>query len=499
LPYPQDGKNTDSSVDEARQLKRVVGLWNSFAMGYADVGADIYVALGIIAAVALNLAPFAFAIAAITYATTGLCYAELASTYPVAGGAQFYSLRAFGPFHGFIAGWGLMLDYTVDIALFAIASTGYFGILEKFVLGTTILEIIPWLGIFSIIIIIALMVLNLIGIKYSANFNLVFVVANLVTMGFVIGIAFAYVGASGKLLSWSMGLGNSGVGIWDFANATSLAMVSYIGIESVSQAAEETRYPARVIPRATKLAIWSVIFLSISLSIISVTVLHASNFVTNMSTQQYPMVAIAQNIPLGPITAALSLWTAFIGFAICYVSTNTGVIGVSRVTFSMGRLKLFPTSFAKLHPRFLTPYVTIIIFPLVACAIIAFNLVVFRGANLLGLIAQLYNFGALIAYMYVNLSLIVLRNTDPRERGWKIPGSFRFKIEKREVEVPIVPVIGFISCFVIWTIIVRLHIEGLVLGSIWFAVGILAYILFRKRSKLPVFHQPPKVGERVVP
>ena len=78
-------------------------------MGYADVGADIYIALGLVALFAGHASPLAFGIAAVTYIATGLGYAELASTYPVAGGAQFYSLKAFGPVHGFLAGWGLML------------------------------------------------------------------------------------------------------------------------------------------------------------------------------------------------------------------------------------------------------------------------------------------------------------------------------------------------------------------------------------------------------
>ena len=107
-----------SSEGEEHALKREVGWYGSFAMGYADVGADLYVAIGLVAFYAAGASPIAFAIASITYVCTGLAYAELATAYPYAGGAHVYSMKAFNDITGFVAGWAVMLDYTVDIALF---------------------------------------------------------------------------------------------------------------------------------------------------------------------------------------------------------------------------------------------------------------------------------------------------------------------------------------------------------------------------------------------
>mgnify|MGYP002153782807 FL=1 len=114
-----------STEGEEAALKREVGWYGSFAMGYADVGADLYVAIGLVAFYAAGASPIAFAIASVTYVCTGLAYAELATAYPYAGGAQVYSMKAFNDMIGFIAGWAVMLDYTVDIALFSLASAGY--------------------------------------------------------------------------------------------------------------------------------------------------------------------------------------------------------------------------------------------------------------------------------------------------------------------------------------------------------------------------------------
>src|SRR5579883_3492961 len=117
------GGSTPSAA--GAHLRRDIGVWGSFMWGYADVGADIYAALGIVVAAAEGLAPLAFAVAGCVYVLIGLAYTELASAYPVAGGGQYYTARGLGDFWGFIAGAALLLDYTIDIALFAAASAGY--------------------------------------------------------------------------------------------------------------------------------------------------------------------------------------------------------------------------------------------------------------------------------------------------------------------------------------------------------------------------------------
>jgi APA family basic amino acid/polyamine antiporter len=101
----------------ASELRRDVSVWGSYMWGYADVGADIYVALGIVALAALGFTPLAFLAAGLVYAMVGLCYAELASAYPVAGGGQYFALRGLGDIWGFLAGAALLLDCTIEGAL----------------------------------------------------------------------------------------------------------------------------------------------------------------------------------------------------------------------------------------------------------------------------------------------------------------------------------------------------------------------------------------------
>ncbi|HJW88760.1 MAG TPA: amino acid permease, partial [Dehalococcoidia bacterium] len=162
------------------ELRRDVTVWGSYTWGYADVGADIYVALGLVIGAAQGGAPLAFALAGLIYIMIGLAFTELASSYPVAGGGQYYSLRGLGDLWGFLAGVGLLMDYTIDIALFATASTGYLNFFLPY-LGINLQDFVVsygpfqnvnllWLG-ETVVMIAFLLGLNLRGIRESSLFN----------------------------------------------------------------------------------------------------------------------------------------------------------------------------------------------------------------------------------------------------------------------------------------------------------------------------------------
>src|SRR5579864_3936611 len=120
--------STARAVAERGELRRAVNTWGSYSWGYADVGADIYVALGLVVGAAMGAANIAFAFAGIVYVCIGLAYTELAAAYPVAGGGQFFVTRALGDFMGFVAGWAVLLDFTIDISLFAWFTIGYLSV-----------------------------------------------------------------------------------------------------------------------------------------------------------------------------------------------------------------------------------------------------------------------------------------------------------------------------------------------------------------------------------
>jgi APA family basic amino acid/polyamine antiporter len=462
---------------EEAALKRELGVWGSFSMGYADVGADIFIALGVLALYASSAAPLALLIAAITYVSTGLCYAELASRYPVAGGGQYYALRAFGPLHGFLVGWGLMLDYTIDIALFSLATVGYLAFLLRRFFDVSLLYAAPYYGLAAVAHTLLLTLLNLVGIRHSSRYNEAVVLLNLSTLGLFALIGVPYAIASGAAARWlsellqSLSAGTFGSDGWgSFVYGITLAMASYIGIESISQAAEETRDPSRVIPRASKWIIASVILGATLFSFLSVS-LRPWQEVARRS--QDPLAFVAEALPVvGPY---LGIWMGFLGFLTSSISANAGVVGVSRVSFAMARSGLLPSRLSAVSSRFRTPYVTILLFSAVSSLLLlAYSYL--GGVELIALVASLYNFGALFAYAYVNLSALVLRVKEPEGGSWSMPLNIRFRGKR----VSLIPLFGFISSSITWLAVVGTHELGRLIGGLWFLLGTATFLAYRR-------------------
>jgi APA family basic amino acid/polyamine antiporter len=463
-----------SNEGEEHALKREVGWYGSFAMGYADVGADLYVAIGLVAFYAAGASPIAFAIASITYVCTGLAYAELATAYPYAGGAQVYSMKAFNDLTGFIAGWAVMLDYTVDIALFSLASAGYLSFFLPslknsffLILAFGIQVKVSHIGFVAFLLVIALLFLNTVGVRESSAFNELLVSLDLLVESLIL--------VTGILLAFGLVLFMGQ--ITDFGAPTVFSNIAYI----IPQYGIQTQ---NFIYGIT-LAIIAVVIFAVGLSTLSMGLMPWQDLA---AAQTDPMAAIASRVPyighfLGPIVALT-------GFTICYVSTNTGVIGASRVVFSMGRFGLMPAWFYKVHKGFRTPIRAIAVFGLLGAAIALFGELHF--------VADLYNFGALLSYVIVNISLIVLRNKEPDAyRAWKLPGTLRFQVGGKKILIPVISIIGAISTGAMWLLVIGFHAEGRIVGTIWLAIGVVGFVAFRRSRKMSILGN--EIGKTIVP
>src|SRR5579864_2952481 len=148
-----DGAHSGAGVEQ--KLRRAITPWGSYTWGYADVGADIYVALGLVIATAEGAANFAFLFAGLIYVTVGLAYTELSAMYPMAGGGQFWVMRGLGDIFGFTAGWSVLLAFTVDIALFAYISVSY---INRLLPGPV--NHLPWIIVEAIVLVLLLLTLN---------------------------------------------------------------------------------------------------------------------------------------------------------------------------------------------------------------------------------------------------------------------------------------------------------------------------------------------------
>jgi APA family basic amino acid/polyamine antiporter len=476
--------SVESTAESPRlELRREVTVWGSYMWGYADVGADIYAALGIVIAAAQGMAPLAFALSGLIYVMIGLAFTELASSYPVAGGGHYYSLRGLGDFWGFLAGVGLLLDYTIDIALFAVAATGYINFFIPFIRNFTVSwgpfpNINPLWCIEAVIVITALRALNVRGVRESSRFNEVLGAFDLITESTIIitGFLFAW---KPEFLAYQWKF--QAPTLQQFLYGASLAIISFVGLESISQAAQETRRPATIIPRTSLTLIFTVLIYAMCFSTLSLGVLP---WQTIAQREGDPIATLASSIPyIGIIAGPL---TALLGATILLTSSNSGVMGDSRLIFSMSHFRLVSKWFNKVHPRYRTPVNAIVGFGWVGIVLTIMSFLTPRALDTLG---NLYAFGATMGYTLVFASLIRLRFLDPYSpRPYKVPGNLRWKRKDGSiVEVPLLGFVGLLGVFSIWLTVMVTHTIGRILGPLWVIVCVIYYIVFRRRNGLPVF------------
>ena len=470
---------------EKLELRRDVTVWGSYMWGYADVGADIYAALGLVMGAAHGGASLAFFVAGLIYIMIGLAYTEMASTYPVAGGGQYYTMRGLGDFWGFAAGASLLLDYTIDIALFATASAGYMNFFMPYILGVPpeyfamdiwiFKKVNPVWAAETMILITFLIWLNIRGVRESSLFNEIIGAIDIITESSIIILGFLFAWKPELfVLQWTTQFPT----MKEFMYGSSLAIISFVGLESISQAAQETRRPATIIPRTSITLIFTVFIFALAFSTMGLGVLPWQEF-----PQGDPVAKLAHAIPI--FGAMAGPFAAILGATILMISSNTGVMGASRLTYSMSELHLITPWFDKVHPKYRTPVRTIVFFSLVG---MFEALLAFLTPSAMDTLGNMYAFGAASGYLLVFLSMIKLRFSDPYSpRPYKMPLNIKWYHKGRTVDVPILGFIGMIGVSFILFEVILTHEIGRIAGPAWVLACVIYYLWFRKRKGLPTF------------
>jgi APA family basic amino acid/polyamine antiporter len=458
-------------------LRRSVGVSGLFASAYGNVGSSIYYALGLVAAHALGLTPLVFVFAGGLFALTAKTYAEGASMFPEAGGSSSFARHAFDEVVSFFAGWALSLDYILTIAISAFFVPHYLSAFP----GLHALNHNPG-DIFGGLIVVALLVvLNIRGLGESAKLNFVLAIVDLATQ-VVLVIAGAVLVLNPSLLIHQVHLGTV-PGWGQVIFALSLAMLAYTGIETVSNMAEEAKDPGVMVPKAVNLVLIAVLGVYAGISVIALSALpilpvphHPGHYQTALGGfyQNDPVLGIVSHLGLhGTVKTLAGYYVGLLAATILFIATNAGLIGISRLSWSLAEHRQLPAVFSRLHPRYRTPWFTLIFFSLIAC-----TLILYGNTNVLG---NLYSFGAMLSFTIAHASVIRLRITDPdRERPYRMPGSVRI----RGYSIPITAVVGGIGTAAAWVAVVALHSEARLVGIPWMVVGMAGYVYYRRRQGL---------------
>ncbi len=398
---------------------------------------------GAVTQASLGHMALAYLIAVIPMSFTAYSYGQMAGAYPIAGSAYAYTQRSIHPHMGFFAGWAILLDY----ALFPILNYIVIGIYTNILFPS-----LPYWGIVIVSIIIVTLV-NILGIKNLSRVN-----NFLVLLMFMAVAYFVYA-------CWSYLSGNPGFSTLPFYNpetfkmdalllGTSIACFSFMGFDAMTTLAEEIHEPSKVLSKATVLVCFIMGFLFILQAFFAQLVFPDFHNFTNADAAFIDVCARSGGQALVTIIC-LAMITG------CLANAIDSQAGVGRVLYGMGRDEVLPKKFF----AYLTPKTRIPLYTFLLMAVIA----VIGAAVDLNIIITMINFGALFAFMCVNLSVIFHYFI----RGKQRTGAAIFKYL-------ISPIIGFLTCL---TLFISLSVTAKIAGVIWLAIGFIILAIVTKGFK----------------
>jgi APA family basic amino acid/polyamine antiporter len=460
---------------QSHGLERVLGTPALFATAYGNVGSSIYYALGVTAAIALGLTPLVFLISGLIFACTAATYAEGTVHYPEAGGSSSFARHAFNELVAFGAAWAQMLNYIITVAISAFFVPHYLSIFWE------PLKTNPWDIIGGAAVILILVAINIVGVKEAAGLNVFLAVVDFATQLLLVIVGFAIVFDAHVLkanVHWGI------APTWgNFALAIPVAMIAYTGIETVSNLAEEARDPTRSIPASIRLVSIAVFAIYFTLPMIALSALPvyrdaAGDYVTKLGLppdkggfENDPVLGLVENLGLhGWVLSSAKVYVGILAATILFIATNAGVIGASRITYSMATYRQLPEVFRRLHPRFKTPWLSLIVF----AAAIPIAVLLPGRVNFLG---TMYSFGAMLSFTIAHASIIQLR------RRKQEAGEYRARPNLRigDLDLPLFALVGGLGTSIAWVVVVVQYPPARWAGLGWLAFGFAFYWLYRAR------------------
>lgn len=445
------------------------------------IGTGIFVLTGEAAATSAGPAvAVSFVVAGIVCALAALCYAEFASTVPVAGSAYTFSYASLGELVAWIIGWDLILELALGASTVASGWSDYFADVMKSA-GWTVPSALHGDGhnlIAGLIVLILTGVISL-GIRVSAQVNLVAVLVKVAIVLFVIVAGFFYIksanyhpfvppagtpeapGAeSTSSLLQDIGFNPGPFGVGGVVSAAALVFFAYIGFDVVATSAEETKKPQRDLPIGiiASLAICTTLYVLVSLVVTGMVKF-------NQMSVSAPLAEAFRSVGRPGFATLISVG-ALIGLTTVMMIL---MMGQSRVFFAMSRDRLLPPVFSTVHPRFRVP-VRVQLFTGVIIAVVAF-------AVPLSSLAKLVNIGTLFAFVVVAAGVLVLRRTRP-----DLPRAFR---------TPLVPALPIVSILASVYLMLNLPGETWWRFIVWMAIGFVVYFTYsRRNSRLRLAQDP---------
>ena len=498
-PRAHRGVGVDSRAVPGRrrrreiELERVLGTPALFATAYGNVGSSIYYALGLTAFYALGLTPLVFIVAGVIFAATAATYAEGTARFPEAGGSASFARHAFDELVSFTAAWSQMLVYIVTVAVSAFFVPHYLSVFwEPLREG-------PWDVVVGIVVIAVLVALNVVGVQEAARLSITLAVIDFATQIVLVIIGFVLV-FSPEILTGNVHWGTAPT--WtSLAVSIPVAMLAYTGVETVSNLAEEARDPVRTVPNAYKAVAGAVFAIYFTLPFVALSALPVEEIDGELTTRlalppeeggyaNDPILGVVQNLGIeeGLLLDGLEIYVGILAATILVIATNAGVIGASRITYSMASYRQLPEVFRRLHPRLKTPWRSLVLF-----AGIAPSLILLPGdVNFVG---TLYALGATLSFTVAHASIVRMRIAP--QGGDEVQFRARPNLLLGGADWPLFAVVGGIATGASFLVLVAQNPTTRWVGLGWLAFGLVGYVAYRRHAGVPLretVKAPPAFG-----
>ncbi len=448
-------------------MRRSIGSPVLFTVVYTSLASAIYFSLGVIAGHALGLTPLVFLLAALLFVLTAMTYVEGASLHQDRGGSTVFARYAFNELVSFIAGWAILLDYIILIAVCAFSATQYLRVFWH-PLGHSTEALLLALGFIAIVVLG-----NIRGFGSGRSRRVGLLVAgDLVLQLLIVVIGLVLFFNPGKLLD-PIHLGSAPK--WsDLVFALTVAVISFTSLESAAGLAGEVRIGRRGLKHMVGSGAATVIFGYVGIALVAITALPVHDGHTALAGRYLndPVIGIVTQIHPYWLAHTLRYVVGALATLTLIAAANSAMLGLSRLAYSLSTNRQIPSGLGRLHPQRSTPYVLIILAGLLAAVLVV--------PEDLDFLVGIYAFGAMLAFTIAHLSICRLRYSEPdRDRPYKVPLSIRV----RGGELPLPAAFGALVCAAGWVAVMILHEPARYVGLGWMAFGILGYVVYRRADE----------------
>ncbi|TMM10432.1 MAG: amino acid permease [Actinobacteria bacterium] len=452
------------------RVARGIGAPRLAAIGLGAVGSSVYFVLGVVAKRSLGLTPIVFVVATAFFAITTMTYLEGTSVHQERGGSSAFARYAFDELVSFIAGWAVLLDYLIVMAIGSFAVSHYLGAFwgkaDNFPFGdlvaTGVMAYVAWWNIRG-------------GSSQRLGRVIRLGLLNLAVIATVMVIGLVKEFHPGQVID-SIHLGSTPD--WsDLWFAIVLATVAFLGIEAASGLASEVQVSTAGLKRLALFAVTAPLVLLVGLSAVGVMAvpIHGGSTALGGPYIDAPVLGIVSAFHPSWLMHTLRYVIGGVGALVLLQAVNGTMLGLSRLTYSLATNRQVPSLLGRLHATRSTPYVAISV-----AAIVATGLAYSADLEFL---TGIFAFGATLAFTIAHLSVIVMRNRErDARRAFRIP----LAVTVRGWEIPLPAAVGAIGSFAAWVSVLVLHSGARAVGGLWMLAGLVLYASYRLGQDKPL-------------